>query len=402
MTVSLLSAEFLSFSVLSVLVLTLLYGSVRQAAFLAANISFLWMILGVEGAVSTTLFCLLGYGLIKAHLRWIGLRPVYTLSALVALFAYMRNYDMLHWILPDAILTSAFKTVGLSFILFRIVHVLVDARSGTLHGLQLATFMNYCLSFTTFMMGPIQRYQDFSDQWHGRTRAIDLTFEAHLDAVLRILLGLVKAHILAPWAESVALRPDANIFELSPAGWVVGLYGFYFFLYLSFSGYCDVVIGIGSLFGVRPPENFNMPFLAQNISDFWLRQHRSLTLWLSDYVFSPTYKAMLSGRSFADRPLLAGSLALMLTMVVSGLWHGTTIGFLLFGMTHGVFLIVYHVWDHGLVRRLGRKRVSQLRKTWPSRAVGIVLTFNAAAFAFLFFRLDTPRLLRLVEGLFGA
>ena len=107
MTVSLLSAEFLSFSVLSVLVLTLLYGSVRQAAFLAANISFLWMILGVEGAVSTTLFCLLGYGLIKAHLRWIGLRPVYTLSALVALFAYMRNYDMLHWILPDAILTSA-------------------------------------------------------------------------------------------------------------------------------------------------------------------------------------------------------------------------------------------------------------------------------------------------------
>ena len=111
---------------------------------------------------------------------------------------------------------------------------------------------------------------------------------------------------------------------------------------------------------------------------------------------------MLSGRSFADRPLLAGSLALMLTMVVSGLWHGTTFGFLLFGMTHGVFLIVYHVWDHVLVRRLGRKRVSQLRKTWPSRAVAIVLTFNAAAFAFLFFRLDTPRLLRLVEGLFGA
>jgi D-alanyl-lipoteichoic acid acyltransferase DltB (MBOAT superfamily) len=401
-TISLLSAEFLSFSFIAVVLIVVLRGLTRQVAFLAANLGFVWMLLGTEGTLSTAGFCVIGYVLVWAHVRWPRLRLLYTLPLLLALFAYMRNYEFLQWVLPDQILTNFLRTVGLSFILFRMIHVIVDARSRTLGPIDFLTYMNYCLSFTTLMMGPIQRYRDFSDQWHGHRQAIDLTFEAHFDAVLRILLGLVKAHILAPWVESFALAANTNVLDLSPVGWIVGLYGFYFFLYLSFSGYCDVVIGLGSLFGVRPPENFNMPFVAQNISDFWLRQHRSLTLWLTDYVFSPAYKAMLSGRTLSDRPLLAGALALLLTMLVSGLWHGTTIGFLLFGLAHGLFLMIYHVWDHLLVGRLGRKRVAALRRAWPARAAGTFLTFNAAAFAFLFFRLDTPHLFLLFEALFGV
>ena len=151
--------------------------------------------------------------------------------------------------------------------------------------------------------------------------------------------------------------------------------------------------------GVRPPENFNKPFIAQNISDFWLRQHRSLTLWLTDYVFSPAYKQALSSKRLASHPVLSGNLALMLTMIVSGIWHGTSIGFLFFGITHGIYLAVYHTWDHLLARRLGRKRANQLRKHWLARIVGIIITFNATSFAFLFFQLDTPRLLQLFNGL---
>ncbi len=352
--------------------------------------------------VTTPLFCLFGYALIKAHLRLPTLKPFHTLPILVVLFAYMRNYEMLQWVLPGNLLTNIFRTVGQSFILFKIIHVLIDARSRTLRDLEFFTYMNYCLSFTTFMMGPIQRYQDFYDQWYGHKQAIDLTFEAHLDAMLRILIGLVKAYVLAAWVNKLALQADTNVLELSFAGWIIKLYAFYFYLYLNFSGYCDVVIGIGSLFGVRPPENFNLPFIAQNIPDFWLRQHRSLTLWLTDYVFSPAYKAMLSGDALSGFPLLAGGLAFLITMLVSGLWHGTTIGFLLFGLAHGVYLVFYHVWDHHLTRYLGRKRVTQLRKTWPARGVGIFLTFNAAAFAFLFFRLDTPHLFQFLNDLFGA
>ena len=402
MTISLLSLEFLSFSVLSIILVSSLGGPVRSVVFLAANVGFVWFILGSGGTLSTLLFCFFGYSLVRAHQRWPTLKLYHTLPLLVVLFVYMRNYEMLQWIVPDSLLTNILRTVGLSFILFKIIHVLIDSRSGMLRKLEFITYLNYCLNFATFMMGPIQRYQDFYDQWFGHKQAIDPTFEAHLDAVLRILVGLVKAYVLAAWFNKLALQADTNVLELSFRGWVVNLYAFYFYLYLNFSGYCDVVIGIGSLFGVRPPENFNLPFIAQNISEFWQRQHRSLTLWLTDYVFSPTYKAMLSGNMLSSSPLLAVSLAFLITMLVSGLWHGTTIGFLIFGILHGIFLVVYHVWDHYLKRYLGRKRVTQFRRTWPGRGLGIFITFNATAFAFMFFRLDTPHLVAFINGLSGT
>ncbi len=402
MSISLLSLKFLSFAALSVVLVSMLTGAARQTVFLAANVFFIWSLLGTSGTLSTVTFCLLGYALTLMHLKWQQLRIYHTLPLFIALFIYMRNYDMLQWVLPESVLTGVLSTVGLSFLFFKIIHVLIDARSNTLRQLEFVTYINYCLNFTTFMMGPIQRYQDYFDQWHRHKQAIALTFEAHLDAVLRILAGFIKAYILASWIGKLALQPDTDILQLSPAELVIQLYAFFFYLYLNFSGYCDVVIGIGSLLGVRPPENFNLPFLAQNISDFWLRQHRSLTLWLTDYVFSPAYKQALTSDILSSRPLMAGNLALLLTMLVSGIWHGTSIGFLFFGLTHGVYLVIYHSWDKLLVTQLGRKRANRLRKNPLARLTGIFITFNAAAFAFLFFQLDTPHLMGFLNGLFQS
>jgi D-alanyl-lipoteichoic acid acyltransferase DltB (MBOAT superfamily) len=190
----------------------------------------------------------------------------------------------------------------------------------------------------------------------------------------------------------MALRSDTDLLDLSLLDLFVQVYSFYFFLYFNFSGYCDVVIGVGSLMGVKPPENFNFPFLAQNISDFWLRQHRSLTLWLTDYIFSPAYKWALTHRWLSSHPLSAVNGALLLTMLVSGLWHGTTLSFFLFGIAHGLFLVVYRTWDTILVRQFGLQSVRVWRTRWPVRLSGIALTFNATAFAFIFFRLNTTQI----------
>jgi D-alanyl-lipoteichoic acid acyltransferase DltB (MBOAT superfamily) len=149
--------------------------------------------------------------------------------------------------------------------------------------------------------------------------------------------------------------------------------------------------------GVKPPENFNLPFLAQNISDFWLRQHRSLTLWLTDYIFSPAYKWALSNRRLSSHPLLAVNGALLMTMLISGLWHGTTLSFFLFGVAHGIFLVVYRTWDTLLVRQFGIRKVRAWQTRWPVRLSGIAITFNATAFAFIFFRLDTAQIEKLLS-----
>ncbi|HSK18472.1 MAG TPA: MBOAT family O-acyltransferase [Longimicrobiales bacterium] len=387
MQVSLLSPGFAAIAIAAILLVSALRGAGRQFAFLILNLVFVCvMLLEPPGAIATLIFALAGFGLVRAAQRWGRTGLVMGVSGFVALFLYMRRYDFLTWFVPDALLTQVLSTVGLSFLFFKILHVAIDGYSGTLGRFGLLDYLNYALNFATFMMGPIQRFQDYRDQWHGEKLAIPLDYEAHLDAVLRILIGLVKAYVLAVFFENRALSVDADVLQLSAVGLIVQTYAFWFYLYLNFSGYCDVVIGVGSLFGVRPPENFNRPFLARNISDFWQRQHRSLTLWLTDYVFAPMYKSLLTRRPAGK--LMIANLSLMATMLVSGLWHGTTVSFFLFGIVHGLWFVVYRTWDEFLLARLGRGGVRRFRRNVLVHAAGIFLTFNATAFAFIFFRLE--------------
>ena len=118
MSIALLSLKYLSLSMTSVLLVSLLGSVIRQLAFLSVNVFFVGYLLGPVGAVSTIAFCLLGFALVKIHLKWPALRILYTLPLFVALFIYMRNYEALQWILPQEILTSVLGTVGLSFLFF--------------------------------------------------------------------------------------------------------------------------------------------------------------------------------------------------------------------------------------------------------------------------------------------
>ena len=147
------------------------------------------------------------------------------------------------------------------------------------------------------------------------------------------------------------------------------------------------MIGAGTLFGVRPPENFNKPFIARNVSDYWQRHHRSLTLWLTDYIYTPILKAFLESNRFCARPLLVISLSLLITMFVSGMWHGTTGGFLVFGLLHGFYLVAYRTWDAFLNRKFSKKQVREWRSRLWVHALSVALTFNAVSFALIFFQL---------------
>jgi D-alanyl-lipoteichoic acid acyltransferase DltB (MBOAT superfamily) len=402
MTLSLMSPSLLALAAMTAILMATLAGPTRKLVFLAANVVFLWgLLLGPVGTLSTVLFAALGYALTLAILRSPDWGFALGLPAYVALFVYMRNYDFLHWFMPGSLLTSTLATVGLSFMFFKVVHVMIEARSGTLGPLGLLTYLDYTLNFTTFMMGPIQRYQDFSAQLEGRETPVPLTFEGHLDALLRVAVGFGKVYLVAPWF-AYYLPENADVLAMSWRGLLVNVYGFYFFLYLNFAGYCDVMIGLAALLGLRPPENFDKPFLARNISDFWLRFHRSLTAWLTTYVFSPAYKWALGTRWLGTRPLLATNLALLLTMLVSGLWHGTTVSFLLFGLAQGLYFAVFRTWDTLLLRLLGRQRLREWRAWWPVHVAGIFITFHAVAFSLIFFRLRPEAALALLARLGGG
>jgi D-alanyl-lipoteichoic acid acyltransferase DltB (MBOAT superfamily) len=393
------SWAFLGLAACAVVVMPLARGRLRTALFLAINLTFVWSYWGWAAMPVGLAFCLTGY----AAARLVGGGGTGTFVAslvlLTAAFACLRGYTLGAPSAPRGSTPAGIIAIsGLSFLFFKMIHVVVDAASGSIANLPLARYLNYCLNFTTVLMGPIQRYQDFSAQWSGETVETP-AFEASVDAASRALRGYVKAFVLAPAIAPYVLRPGLPIERMGGLELMLAIYAFYVFLYLDFSGYCDVVIGVGGLMGIRPPENFRFPFLARDVSAYWLRVHRSLTTWLTDYIFTPIYRFTLGTDSIGGYRFLALSASLVLTMLVAGVWHGTTLNFVVFGLLHGVALVVVRAYEQVMVTRLGRAGFRKFTERPLITAAAVFLTYNFTSLAYVFFVLDVPESVRVVGRL---
>jgi alginate O-acetyltransferase complex protein AlgI len=392
----LLSLTFILLSLTTALLMWSTRGPLRVLVFLVASWYYAYTYLGLFGLATTMALCLTGFGCAVFVHRY-PKRLWLAVTALTLFFVYARNYSFLRLVLPDDFRTTLLATAGLSFLFFKILHVVIDAAGGTLT-LSFWRYLAYCFNFTTFLLGPIQRYQYFERQWEGTTEAIPATFDAHLDAVARVLRGMVKKFVVAEFLAGYALQPNAPVETMSLIELQLATYAFYIFLYFDFSGYCDIVIGVGGLLGVRPPENFHLPFLSPNPSQYWLRVHESLTSWLTDYVFNPLYAAALRS-GWLGHPLAATALAVMVTMLVAGLWHGTTLSFVLFGLVHGLYLIVFRFYEYAARNILGRQGLRQLRSSRIWLVASTLVTFHFTATAYIFFVLDFDRVRLVLDRL---
>ena len=152
---------------------------------------------------------------------------------------------------------------------------------------------------------------------------------------------------------------------------------------MNFSGYTDVVIGGAGLLGLKLPENFDRPYLARNVLDFWNRWHMTLTHWIRDYVFMTSYKAV--AQRFPRWSKLAGCVLIGLALFVAGLWHGSTSGFAAFGFLQGVGAAVSQAYGDGLKSFLGRSRYQRYQRSPLFETVAVLLTFHFVCFTMLFF-----------------
>ena len=387
-----LTLEFIALAAAMVLWLRITHGWLRLLGFLAGCLTFAASYLTPIGALSTGIFVAMGYGLarlVKSHPEM----TVGAIATMVGSFVYLRGYDFLLPLLPEGIWGELIATAGLSYLLFKMLHVIVDSASGI--EVRPLLYLAYCLNFTTFLLGPIQRYPDFVRQWNGEEDPLEPRFEAHLGAANRVLRGLVKKFVIAERIAPYALLPHASASGMELPEVILGAWVFYLYLYFDFSGYCDIMIGIGRLMGVAPPENFYLPMFSPNIAQYWLRVHRSLTEWLTDYVFHPTYTALLRSERFGRRRLLCRNAAIACAMLIAGVWHGTTLSFLLFGLVHAVYQVIFRSFEELALRRLGRKGLARLRRNPIWACASIALTFVATGTAFIFFVLDPPELLAL-------
>lgn len=380
---SVTSLEFLLPLFAGSAIFTLLQGLwVRRAFLTLCSAGFLWL-QGPDAPHVLTLlaFVLSGY----AAARILAWRPSTVLLALyivglTAAFVILKRYAFLTLVGGESLLAQGIDLVGLSFIFFRQIHYVVDVKQGEIRKLDLWAYLVYQLNLFTLLAGPIQRYQRFDEDWQS-LKPLPADAHAVRMAMLRILVGVIKVSFLAEACLQLAVGPT----ELPPV--VQRLLLFYLFpayVFLNFAGYCDIVIAGAALAGIRVPENFDRPYLARNMIDFWSRWHRTLSFWIRDYVFTPLYMAVARRR--ADWAPSLAFVCYFVALFLAGIWHGSTWNFVVFGVLNGIGVSAAKLWENLIVSWRGRKGLREYLNNRPVKWIAIFVTFNFVCVTQIFLR----------------
>jgi D-alanyl-lipoteichoic acid acyltransferase DltB (MBOAT superfamily) len=346
--------------------------------------------------------------LIVLFFAWLSQRQTWTLSFLIVLLiailillktpALSLQISILFRTLANRPTNTALATdlrwLGISYIAFRLIHVLRDKQTNRLPELSLAEFGTYVVFFPSLAAGPIDRAERFAQDLR---KEFKLTQDDTLYAGQRFFIGLFKKFVIADTLAMIALN-DGLAAQVRTTGWMwVVVYAYAFQIYFDFSGYTDIAIGIARLVGIKLPENFAAPYLKPNLTQFWNSWHMTLTQWIRSYFFNPFNRWVRGYRSMPIwTMLLIGQLA---TMLIIALWHGVTINFVIWGLWHGLGLFVQNRWSDFTKTRFS---TASPRLKSALQIGGVLLTFHFVALGWVFFALSNPLLSGIVFGrLFG-
>jgi len=269
--------------------------------------------------------------------------------------------------------------IGISFYTFQGLSYIIDVYRKTVKPQHnFVRFGLYIALFPPLIAGPIIRYNQIEDQLYQRKFNITNFY----DGIKRFMLGLARKVIIA---NQIAIMVD-DIFSRSPneipmlTAWI-GIIGYALQIYYDFAGYSDMAIGLGKMLGFTFPENFNFPYIAKSIQQFWRRWHITLSEWFKNYLYIP-----LGGNRCSSKRVL---LNLYIVFFLTGLWHGASWNFVIWGLIHGTFLVL---------ERVGLNRL--LEKT--SGFVQHFYTIFVVLIAWVFFRIDNlTSAIDFMKALFG-
>ncbi len=274
-------------------------------------------------------------------------------------------------------LESFLIPLGISFFIFQKIAFLVDAYEGKIKKLDLPDYLLFVSFFPQLIAGPIVHYGDMQPQF-DRAPWVNVKTADFVKGISFITIGLFKKVALA---DNVAQYADV-VFNAAAKGPVptfadawIGTLAFALQIYFDFSGYSDMAIGLAALFGIQLPANFASPYKSLSVIEFWRRWHVTLSQFLRDYLYVPL------GGNRKGEP--RRHLNIIITMSLGGLWHGAAWTFVAWGILHGAFLSLNHVWRTLCARAPGLARLNESPAMVP---VSWALTFVAVAFAWCLFR----------------
>jgi alginate O-acetyltransferase complex protein AlgI len=274
------------------------------------------------------------------------------------LFAAL-GMDAPHW-------TRIALPIGISFFTFQKITYAIDIyRKQTEPTRNAADYLLYVIMFPQLIAGPIVRYNTIAKQINDRSTPLS----DRIQGFVRFCIGLAKKVILAnTLGETADQIFDGSLTTLGTADAWLGLLAYSFQIYYDFAGYSDMAIGLGKMIGFTFPENFNSPYLSGSITEFWRRWHITLGQWMRDYLYIP-----LGGNRVNSKSRLY--LNLWIVFLISGLWHGASWNFVIWGAWHGLFLALDRLFLLKFLRKAGR-------------VPAVVLTFLISMLGWVFFRLE--------------
>jgi D-alanyl-lipoteichoic acid acyltransferase DltB (MBOAT superfamily) len=279
------------------------------------------------------------------------------------------NIELIHIVLP----------LGISFFTFTQIAYLVDAFKGKAKDYSIWNYSLFVTFYPHLLAGPIIHHSEMMPQF-DRIKNKILNYRFLSAGLFLFAIGLFKKVIIADWFADVANKGYSHVHALDFCeAWITSL-SYSIQLYFDFSGYTDMALGSALMFNIQLPLNFNSPYRAQNIQDFWRRWHITLSRFLRDYIYIP-----LGGNRATDLRILANFMA---TFLIGGIWHGAGWTFVFWGFLHGIAMVIHRLW----------------KKTEISmpKIVAWFITFNFVNFAWIFFRSNNfNEALSLIKAMIG-
>ena len=277
--------------------------------------------------------------------------------------------------------------IGISYLAFRSSQLVLEVRNGVVPRPGLWEYLGFCFFVPTAPVGPINPYRNHQSAFAGSPLEIP---EGR--AALRCVVGAVKYFFLAVVLQQLTyagLLDDSHYHPWPDV--LIAILFYYLYLYLNFSGFCDMAIGAAGLMGIPVAENFNNPFAARNVKDFWNRWHITLSAWMRDVVFSPLSKYLVRrfGIKQADHAI---ALTIVIIFLLVGAWHGVGWNFVAFGAAHALGVVTNHYYTLFLKKRLGRDGFKAYNENRWIHAAAVVLTFCYCSASLIFFANTFPQI----------
>lgn len=263
--------------------------------------------------------------------------------------------------------------IGISFYTFQTLTYAIDIYRRAHSPLErVSDYLVYIMSFPQMIAGPIVRFSAVADEIENRTEKLD----DKLIGAYRFAIGLAKKVIIAnAMGEQADYIFSSELTEINAGIAWVGMIAYTFQIYFDFSGYSDMAIGLGKIMGFHFPENFNSPYISRSITEFWRRWHITLGSFMRDYLYIPLGGNKVSAKGKLYRNLI-------IVFLLSGLWHGASWNFIIWGAYHGTFLILDRLFLAKFMERL-----------W--RPISILFTFVFVMFGWVIFRLESMQEIKL-------